>query len=211
MERGRMEGKGSLGGKDYSAFVFDLDGTLFSIPVDWGAVRREVGAAAGEAVGGRPLFSFLEELGRKNPERQARTFSIVESYEMTASAASKPMDGAAGLVERLSRASRVALVTMQGRRPCRSVLERHGMLGLFAATVTREDSLDRSIQLRIVLERMRTSHRDALFIGDRLNDVVCARRQQVDVALVGREASGPVKPDYSFPGLLALGKSLRLS
>lgn len=70
--------------------------------------------------------------------------------------------------------------------------------------MTREDSLERALQLRIALQSLASSPKDALFTGDSLNDVLCGKRAGVDTALVGREPSRDIKPDYAFPGLLML-------
>lgn len=76
--------------------------------------------------------------------------------------------------------------------------------GAVRLLVTREDSLERAVQLRIALRSLVSSPKDTLFTGDRLNDVVCGRRAGDDTALVGREPSGDMKPDYVFPALIML-------
>jgi phosphoglycolate phosphatase-like HAD superfamily hydrolase len=45
-------------------------------------------------------------------------------------------------------------------------------------------------------------------MGDRLNDIICGRRAGVDVVLVGKEAFGDVRPDFTFPSLLQLKESV---
>lgn len=52
-----MKGKDSVSLKDYAADVFDLDGTLFTIPVDWVKVREEVGKMAGAPMRIQPCSS----------------------------------------------------------------------------------------------------------------------------------------------------------
>jgi phosphoglycolate phosphatase-like HAD superfamily hydrolase len=51
---------------------------------------------------------------------------------------------------------------------------------------------------------MASPPKDTLFTGDRLNDIVCGRKAGVDTALVGKDPSGDVRPDYAFPSLASL-------
>jgi phosphoglycolate phosphatase-like HAD superfamily hydrolase len=83
-------------------------------------------------------------------------------------------------------------------------LGRHHIGELFDVLVTREDSLDRAVQLRIALQSLSSPPKDTLFTGDRLDDVACGKRVGVDTALVGRVPSGDARPDYAFPGLAML-------
>lgn len=87
-------------------------------------------------------------------------------------------------------------------------MSRHHLGELFDALVTREDSLDRAVQLRIALQSLASAPKDTLFTGDRLNDVICGRRAGVDTVLVGRDPSGDIRPDYTFPALAMLKDSI---
>lgn len=203
-----MEGEGSLKPSDYDYFVFDLDGTLFNIPIDWVAVRNELEALAREPIEGTPLFLRIQQIISAKPALKESIFSLVESHELKAVAAAKPMPGASDLLHSLFEVSKIALVTLQGRRACDEILRRHKLDDLFEAVITREDSLDRALQLEAALNRLRARPKAALFTGDRLDDVVCARKVGVPVALVGRDGADDAKPDYSFPSLLELRASL---
>jgi phosphoglycolate phosphatase-like HAD superfamily hydrolase len=91
------------------------------------------------------------------------------------------------------------MVTMQGRSACDAVVGRFTPPGLFRRVVTREDSLDRAEQIGIAVRSLGSAPGRTLFVGDRLNDVVAARKAGVEVAVVGRTLSGPTQPDHSFP------------
>ncbi len=193
---------------DYEYFVFDLDGTLFNIPIDWVAVRNELEALVREPIDGTPLFLKIQQVVSARPALKEPIFSIVESHELKAVASAKPLPGASDLLYSLFEVSKLALVTLQGRRACDEILGKYKLVDLFEAIITREDSLDRALQLEAALNRLRVRPKAALFTGDRLNDVVCARKVGVPVALVGRDLGDDVKPDYSFPSLLELKASI---
>jgi phosphoglycolate phosphatase-like HAD superfamily hydrolase len=199
-----MERKGLVSLKDYAAYIFDLDGTLFTIPVDWLKVREEVSKMAGAPIGNTPLFLNVEQLISIRPSIRETLFAMLDQHELKAVAAVSPMSGAFELLSHLSKVAKLGLVTMQGSAACDKILGRHHLGKLFDVIVTREDSLDRTVQLRIALQSLSSSPKDTLFTGDRLNDVVCGRMAGVDTALVGRDPSGDTRPDYAFPALAML-------
>jgi phosphoglycolate phosphatase len=199
-----MEGKSSVRVRDYSAYIFDLDGTLFTIPVDWSGVRKELAAELGEPIGDSPLFSKLKEAINSRPSLKPRLFSIIESYELRAVESAKQEEGASELLYSLFEAAKLALVTMQGRRVTDDILRAHKLADLFEVVVTREDSIDRAEQLQLAMKRLGAKPAEVLFTGDRLNDVISAKRAGVDVALVGRPRTEDPKPNYYFPNLAEL-------
>lgn len=199
-----MEGASALKPSDFDYFIFDLDGTLFSIPVDWVAVRNELAAMIKEPIEGTPLFHKVQQVVAARPALKEGVLHLIESHELKAVESVKPLPGGVELIYSLFEVSKLALVTLQSARVCNEILRRHKVIDLFEAVVTREDSLDRAAQLDAALNRLGVRPRQALFVGDRLNDVVCARKVGVPVALVGKEGSLEPGPDYSFPTLSEL-------
>ncbi len=193
-----------MGLKDYTAYIFDLDGTLFTIPVDWVKVREEVGKMAGATIGNAPLFVKVEQLVSIRPSIRDTIFATLDLHELKAVPAAAPIGGALELLSYISKVAELGLVTMQGSAACDKILGRHHLGELFDVQVTREDSLDRAVQLRIALQSLSSSPRDTLFTGDGLNDVRCGRRTGVATALVGRDQTGDARPDYAFTTLAML-------
>ena len=194
--------------KDYAAYVFDLDGTLFTIPVDWIKVREEVAKIAGAPFEKVPMFLKVEQLVSVRPSMRETLFAMLDLHELKAVAEATPVSGAVELLSQLSKVAKLGLVTMQGTAACDKILSKYHLGELFDVLVTREDSLDRAVQLRIALRSLASAPKDTLFTGDRLNDVICGRRAGVDTALVGRAPSGDIKPDYAFPVLAMLKDSI---
>ena len=193
-----MEGKNSVNVGEYPSYIFDLDGTLFAIPVDWTAVRRELSSLLGVSMDGAPLFQTVSEMVESSPSLRTRAFAVIDSYELRVVDSATPMPGASELLYALFEASKLALVTMQGRPTAEGILRRNKLADLFEVVVTREDSLDRADQIRMVINSLGVEPSSVLFTGDRLNDVVCGKKAGVDVALVGRTRPQEPKPDYFF-------------
>lgn len=202
-----MKREKPLGPQDYTAYVFDLDGTLFSIPVDWKSVRREVAAFGRAPAEGIPLFDWLHEI-KTDKALLDRVFALVDGYELAALTASKPKPGAQTLLDDLSGNARLALVTMQGRKMCEKLLADHRFQEYFELVLTREDALDRAEQLDSVMKTMGTLPAEVLLIGDRANDVVSAQKAGVDVVIVGGAQMPGLKPTYAYPTLIDLRTEL---
>ncbi len=201
-----MERKGALA--RYSAFVFDLDGTIFSIPVDWKGVRAGLESLLGLRLDPRPLFNQLDECLVARPELRGGVFELIDSFEARAASGARPLEGALELLSELSASSRLALVTMQGRMLYDVISRRYALDALFKTSVTREDSMDRAAQLGEAISVIGSLRAETLFVGDRPNDVIASRRAGVDVALVGAVRQTAELPDMNFADLIQMRAAL---
>jgi phosphoglycolate phosphatase len=188
----------------FKAIIFDLDGTLFRIPIDWHAVRASVERVSGNRLTQQGLFPQIREIIRTRPGLRAPIFKAVDREEAMAVASSRPFPGAVELLESISPASRLALVTLQGKAFCDALLREFKLDGRFEGVFTREASLERAEQLAGALKALGVPSADALFVGDKVvDDVSAARTVAVRMALVGGKPAQPA-PDHSFPDLFAL-------
>ena len=188
----------------FKAIIFDLDGTLFRIPIDWHAVRASVERVSGTRLTQQGLFPQIREIIKTRPELRAPIFKAVDREEAMAVASSLPFPGAVELLENVSPASRLALVTLQGKAFCDALLREFKLDGWFEGVFTRESSLERAEQLAAALKALGVPSADALFVGDKVvDDVSAARTVAVRMALVGGKPGQPA-PDHSFPDLFAL-------
>jgi len=188
----------------FSAYVFDFDGTLFDLPVDWKAVRRDLFAMTGVRMEEVSIFRIIKELTVTNAPLRARLFGAIDAHEAPAAETAEPIPGAMELISSLSARAGLGLVTMQGRAACSRVLERKGVLGRFRVVLTREDSLDRSEQILAACRALDAHPGDALFVGDKKSDLEAGREVGAEVALVGARARKEWKPDHLFPRLQEL-------
>lgn len=188
----------------YKAVIFDLDGTLVTLPVDWDAVRQDLREYFKTTDAFLPLFKVLESKIRRKPEARPRLFQLIDNYEVAAASKSRLLVGVFDLFKFLAGRAKLVLVTMQGRMVCSQLLEMHGLARFLEFSLTREDSLDRSVQLGIALDRLATGSRDTLFVGDRVNDLNSGKQAGVQVALVSRRKVELPKEDSQFESMMGL-------
>ncbi len=188
----------------YEAVIFDLDGTLVRLPVDWEGVKRDLRKLLLIDGDFSPLFETIDGWIAEKPESRSRIFSLLDRYEEAAAKRSTLLVGVREVFVYLTERTKLALVTMQGSRACSHLLEKHRLARFFEFSLTREDALQRSVQLEIAMKRLSTGARATLFVGDRLNDVAAARGVGAAVALVGRRGMADPAPDLQVDTMVAL-------
>ena len=80
---------------------------------------------------------------------------------------------------------------MQGKAACDRILERLGIGRFFASRFTREDAMDRTAQLRMALGSLGAKEAEALFVGDRINDLKAARAAGVRFVMIRKRPDSP--------------------
>lgn len=161
----------------FEAVLFDLDGTLLVLDVDWTRAHREMVAFAaerGHTVRERSVWGILREtqgLEREGVERILRR----HEEEGARRSARLPL---ADLLPLLPGTAR-GVVSLNARSACLTALERHGLTPYLQAIVAREDATrlkpDPEPLLRC-LERLGRSPAAAVFVGDRERDRETAER-----------------------------------
>lgn len=188
--------------KRYRSVVFDLDGTLLTIPVDWDSVRKDLRASLRVENDFAQIFKSLESVLKGRPELREEAFARIDAYELRAVAGAELIDGALDILNRLAGTVSLALVTMQGSESCRALFQRFDLGRFFPVVVTRDHSLSRAAQISLAIDQLRSDRETALFVGDRLNDVNASREVGVDVALVGWHGpAGLPRPNYLYSTL----------
>lgn len=168
--------------KKYRHFIFDLDGTLFRVNVDWKLVRKElssIGISLSEKIF---LFPQLEKIEDRSVLEKA--FAIIERHETEAVKSSEELENSTELLKKLSKIVGLSLVTMQGTKFCTMLLSSKNILDIFSSVTTREFSLSRRKQLEQAIKISGETKEKILFIGDRETDVVAANEIELDVAVV---------------------------
>lgn len=152
-----------------SAVVFDLDGTLVRLPIDYERLLEEFR----RVMKVDDVHPVSEKVATLDAGVRAAVFDVWDMAELAV------LDGVAVNEEGMrlygdSGGKPKGLVTMQGKKLVKAVVEKLGLA--FEAVVTREDSLDRTEQLKIVAERLKTQIENVLFVGNTDGDAVAAAK-----------------------------------
>ena len=168
----------------YDAVVYDLDGTLTRLRVDWETVRDEVAAklqARGMTVEDKTLWELFE-LPDEEPLRQVVTGTIAE-HEREGARQSQRLP----LAGELPQTVPVGVCSLNAEAACRIALELHGLDAHVDAIVGR-DTVDRykpdPAPLLYTFDQLGERPEKSLFIGDSRRDAVTADRAGVDFQYV---------------------------
>jgi phosphoglycolate phosphatase len=165
---------------DYGAVIYDLDGTLVRLAVDWDAAASDATAAFAEAgvdAAGADLWSLFET---------APEYGLADDVESIL--ASHERRGAERAV-RLPHADRVTewgvpvgVCSLNAESACRLALDRHDLLDHVDAVVGRDSVATHKPDpepLLTTIDRLGAEPSSALFVGDTERDAVTAERAGV--------------------------------
>jgi len=151
------------------AVIFDLDGTLIHLPIDYEKLFQEFGKIM-ETADVRPLAKTISKLDEKTKKK---IFEAWDNTELAALADATVNDEGISLYKKFSEKPR-ALVTMQGKALVQIMLERLGLS--FNFVITREYCLNRVEQLKIAAAKLRAQLQNILFIGNIDDDFLAAKK-----------------------------------
>lgn len=165
---------------EYGAVVYDLDGTLVRLAVDWDAAASDATAAfadAGVDVADADLWSLFET---------APDHGLADDLEAILSAHERR---GAEDATRLPHADRVAewsvpvgVCSLNAEAACRLALSRHGLLDHVDAVVGRDSVATHKPDpepLLTTIDRLGAEPSSSLFVGDSERDAVTAERAGV--------------------------------
>ncbi|MCW4018643.1 MAG: HAD-IA family hydrolase [Candidatus Bathyarchaeota archaeon] len=152
-----------------SAVVFDLDGTLVRLPIDWEALFDEFKQIIQVDVI-RPLVDTVSQL---DGQTRLKVFEVWDKAEL---AVTKRVTVCEEGMNRYSEneGKPRALVTLQGKRVVDAILDQFGLT--FDVVVTREDSVSRAEQLLKVIGELKVPVGEVLFVGNADTDAAAAEK-----------------------------------
>lgn len=168
--------------------VFDLDGTLVELRVDWEGFREQLSVfldeddlPAGPERTATWTLARLRERG--DPEAAGRVLEVLRQAELAGAVASVPVEAGMDVLRRVQDGRPLALVTNNTRPAAQEALRRHGIRPMFGMLVALED-VDRhkphADGLRLVLDAHGdVDPGDVLFVGDGKKDAEAADRAGV--------------------------------
>jgi phosphoglycolate phosphatase-like HAD superfamily hydrolase len=181
--------------------ITDLDGTLTNLDINWNQIREIIRGMLKTSHPLKPLATSIPEAARGDVNLIREAYEVIEDYEYKAALKAKQD---IKLIEFLKRVKclgfKVALVTLQARKPAIKALEKLGVLKYFDGVITRDDSIYREEQLRIVLNRFKAKPEETVFIGDTVWDLEAGRKLKLKTFIIGENRD----EDYKLKNITEL-------
>ena len=176
---------------EYDAIVYDLDGTLVHLAVDWDAATddvRDVYESADLEPPGDTLWELLE--AAEGTDLHTDVEAAIAAHEREGARNSRRL---AHADELLTREVPVGVCSLNCEAACRIALEEHGLLEAVAVVVGRDTVTNRKPHPEPLLEAVHglgVEPGRTLFVGDSARDEVTAERAGTAFEYVGDGPSG---------------------
>jgi phosphoglycolate phosphatase len=174
----------------HEAVVYDLDGTLVDLAVDWAAVAGDVADLLDERrvdTDGMDLWEMWTESKARGHAEAVN--GVIADHETTGARVSTRLPAA----ERLPHPVPVGVCTLNAESAAHEALGTHGLAGSVSAVVGR-DSVDQEkpdpAPLLACLEALGVGPDGAVFVGDGERDEETARRAGVRFSYVSEWPGG---------------------
>jgi len=174
------------------AVLFDLDGTITRLNLNFDAVRAEIGIR-----GRTPILEWLA--GQSEAERE-RARDILDRHELEAAQTAEPAEGVREVLATMAELRlRSGLVTRNSRRSADLVIARLGLR--FDAVVSREDCAPKPSPepVRECARRLGVPAAATLVVGDFYFDIQSGHAAGALTALVGVNPGPPFASPESVP------------
>lgn len=152
------------------AVVFDLDGTLLDLPINYPSLFEKLKQLMGvEEV--RPILKTVAEI--KDPQILKQVFDAWTVFELEIIEKVTVHEEGMQLYQKNVGLPK-ALVTMQGKETVSQINNKFDLK--FDAVFTREDAFSRSEQLKMAIAKLGFSAQVVLFVGNMDNDEAAANQ-----------------------------------
>jgi len=170
---------------EYEAVVYDLDGTVVHLAVDWATVASDVIEVYDEAGIDARGANLWELLGRaENHGLSEQVESTISRHEHSGARQSRRLALADDV---LDRSVPVGVCSLNCERACRIALETHDLVSAVDAIIGR-DSVDthkpNPEPLLATLSKLGVEPGKAVFVGDSPRDGTTAERAGVDFRFI---------------------------
>ena len=167
--------------------IFDMDGVLVSLHLDMNILQERLQEVLEARIEAEKMFRTCEKLSKEDYERYERALRALDEVELEAiDETMEIFPETREVLDRLRKDYALALVTLQGKIPAYRVLDILGVREFFKAIFTREDSFSRQEQIRLAVDSLDLPSEQVLVVGDRKNDVRCARNVGCKALIIKR-------------------------
>lgn len=181
------------------ALLFDLDGTLATLKINWVKVRQMLLLQGLLDPQEDSVMVALYRAQQRDSEHYRKMSTIVETYEEKAAARLSRSKAIVKGIKTLRQFNiKLAIVSKQTERNIQNAINRLGLDGLFDMVIGRDQGMQREHQASIALKTLQVPATRTIFVGDTVGDAVSAAKLfMTPIAVTGNP--------YRFQQFIELG------
>lgn len=183
--------------------IFDLDGTLLNLPINYDNLRKELKAIFkpfGVETEFKPILDTINvalstikqnQGDGKFQEMSMNVYGTLETYEIAAANEAKLIPNAKETLVKLKQLDlKLAIFSRTGRRAVVSSLKKTGLEQYFDLIVAREDTKEQKPSpegLKKILNMFGLKAEDAIVVGDHIFDIMAAKELGIKAIVIQNE------------------------
>jgi len=171
------------------AIIFDLDGTLIRLPIDYNKIQNMLRELFGTSENFIPLIATIIKKAQDDKEKILKAFEFICREELLSIDKMEIIDGALSLLKDIqSQKIILSLITMQCKEAVTRILSKLNMSNnMFSIIISRDESYDRLDQIKKTVEKLSVTPNEVIVIGDRIHDIKSAQKVGCKSILVNRK------------------------
>ena len=173
-----------------NGIIFDLDGTLIRLPIRYDLVQNNLKKIFNTQDEFKPLLEDIINFAKGNSVKIKEAFESICEEENKAVDNLEIIENAFDVLQFFkSKQLKLGLVTLQCRKAVEKIFVRSDQLNVFSSVISRDESYDRKEQIEKILEKIQLLPDETIVVGDRIHDIMSARKVGCRAILVNREKS----------------------
>jgi len=190
-----------------NGIIFDLDGTLVRLPIRYELIFEKLQNLFDTQDEFKPLIQTILEKANNDTKLIQQAFDLICEEEIQAANNFKIIDDAIDTLNYFkNRNYSLSLVTMQCMKAAKLVLDKMQISELFSSIITRDNSTQRSIQIKNSVEILSLSPDNVMVIGDRIHDIKSAKEVGCSAILFNKDKLNSFKECRVISELVELTK-----
>ena len=174
------------------AIIFDLDGTLIRLPIDYNKIQNMLRELFGTSENFTPLIATIIKKAQDDKVKISKAFELICREELSSIDKMEIIDGALSLLKDIqSQKIILSLITMQCKEAVTRILSKLNIgNNMFSIIISRDESYDRLDQIKKTVEKLSVAPNEVIVIGDRIHDIKSAQQVGCKSILVNRKKTG---------------------
>ena len=157
--------------------IFDLDGTLVHLPIRYEIIFEKLRNLFDTKDEFKPLIPTILTKANNDVNLIQQAFDLICDEETIATNNFEVIENAIEILDHFKNQNfSLGLVTMQCKKAAKLVLDSMNISNHFSSMLTRDDSYERTIQIKKSVEFLSLSPQEIVVIGDRIHDVNSAKQ-----------------------------------